>query len=244
MRTPLTETALGKVIDPVLALVFSAACPSCGLYLEHPLQGPLCSDCWARVAPAVVTRCRCGRRLSRGVSCGRCRRGLEPFRAGLSLGPYDGPLRAAIHELKYNGKRRVARRLAEALVSAAGARDLLSADAVLVPVPLHPRRERERGFNQAECLSTAMAAAVGLRHEPRALVRRIDTCSQTGLKAQQRRRNVAGAFAVRRRGAVAGRPVVLVDDVMTTGATLRACAQALRDAGASEVRVVVAARVD
>jgi ComF family protein len=244
VRTTLAEGALGKVIDPLLAVVFPSCCPACGIAVEHPMRGPLCDACWQRIAPAVAVRCRCGRQLGDATRCGRCRRGLEPLSAGLSLGPYDGPLRVAIHELKYHGRRRVARRLADALVLADARRLLLSQDAVLVPVPLHPRRERERGFNQAERLSASLAESLGLRHEPRALVRRLDTPSQTGLRSRDRRQNVAGAFAVRRRAAVANRPVILVDDVMTTGATARACARALREAGAAEVRVVVAARVD
>jgi ComF family protein len=242
--TPLAERTLGRVLDPVLAVVFPSSCPACAATVEHPSQGPLCEACWERVAPAPARRCRCGRRLGEAAACGRCRRGLEPAAAGLSLGPFEGPLRAAIHELKYRGKRKVARRLAQALLAVPGASELLAPEVVLVPVPLHPRRERERGFNQAESLSAAMAAALGLRHEPRALVRRLDTPSQTGLSARERRDNVARAFAVRRRAAVASRRIVLVDDVMTTGATARACARALREAGAAEVRVVVAARVD
>jgi len=111
-------------------------------------------------------------------------------------------------------------------------------------VPLHPRRERERGFNQAERIAAEVGALAGLRLEARALIRRVDTPSQTGLSASQRRRNVAQAFAVRRRAAVAHRCAVLVDDVMTTGATARACARVLLSAGASEVRLLVAARVE
>lgn len=242
--TPLAERALGKVLDPVLAVVFPSSCPACACPVEHPTQGPLCEPCWDKLALLPQRRCRCGRRLSDAPECGRCRRGLEPVAAGLSLGPFAGPLRAAIHELKYRGKRKVARRLAQALLAVPGAAELLPADSVLVPVPLHPRRERERGFNQAERLAAALSDARCLRHEPRALVRRLDTPSQTGLSARERRENVAGAFAVRRRAAVAGRSVVLVDDVLTTGATARACARALRDAGAADVRIVVAARVE
>ncbi len=242
--SPLGGATLGAVLDPVLSLVFPSRCPCCAQALERPSRGPLCDSCWARLAPAPALRCRCGRRLRTGVSCGRCRRGIEPVAAGLSLGPYEGPLKAALHELKYRGRRRVARRLAQALLDAPGARAWFEGGAVLVPVPLHPRRERERGFNQAEEIAAQVAAATGLRQEPRALVRRVDTPTQTGLSARERRRNVAAAFAVRRRAHIAGRTVVLVDDVMTTGATARACARALLSAGASEVRLLVAARVE
>ncbi|HET7292591.1 MAG TPA: phosphoribosyltransferase family protein [Vicinamibacteria bacterium] len=244
MRAPLGGSALDAVLDPVLSVVFPARCPSCARALERPLRGPLCEACWARVPSAPALRCRCGKRIPAGARCGRCRRGLEPLTAGLSLGPYEGPLKAALHELKYRGRRRVARRLALELVRAPGARTWFEGDGVLVPVPLHPRRERERGFNQAGALAAALAAALGLDHEQRALVRRVDTPSQTGLSAQQRRRNVATAFAVRRRARIAGRSVVLVDDVTTTGATARACARALLAAGATEVKLLAVARVE
>ena len=242
--TPLAEATLGAVLDPVLSVVFPSRCPSCARALERPSRGPLCEPCWARLSASPALRCRCGRRLLEGARCGRCRRGLEPLAAGLSLGPYEGPLKAALHELKYRGRRRVAQRLAQLLVAAPGARDWLQGAAVLVAVPLHPRRERQRGFNQAALIAAHVAALTGLRHETRALVRRVDSPSQTGLSAGARRRNVAQAFAVRRRAPIAGRSVVLVDDVTTTGATARACARALLNAGAVEVRLLVAARVE
>jgi ComF family protein len=121
---------------------------------------------------------------------------------------------------------------------------VLSRDVVLVPVPLHPRRRRERGFNQAELLAAALGRRYGLVVASGVLVRRKDTAPQTGLSAAARRANVAGAFAVRHRGAVAGRLLVLVDDVVTTGATARVCAALLRGAGATDVRLLSAARVE
>ena len=112
-----------------------------------------------------------------------------------------------------------------------------------MPVPLHPRRRRERGFNQSELIARALGARTGCALCPGALVRRKDTAPQAELSAAERRRNVAGAFAVRQRAQVAGRVVVLVDDVWTTGATALACARILREAGAVEVRLLSVARV-
>lgn len=233
-----------RLVEPVLAVVFPSACPVCARALAHPTRGPLCDGCWESLPRHRGHRCGCGLPLPAGLTaCGRCRRGLQPFTAGLSLGPYEGGLRTVIHELKYRGKRRVAGRLAEALLLEPGALELLRGSAVIVPVPLHPRRRRERGFNQAEVIAEELGRRVGRPCAPTALVRRKDTSPQAGLSAAARRRNVSGAFAVRRQTQVVGRVVTLVDDVWTTGATAQACAQALLAAGASEVRLLAVAQV-
>ena len=191
-----------------------------------------------------------GRRLplrpadrSRLSACGRCRRGRQPFAAGASLGPYEGALRIVLHELKYAGRRRAAERLAEVLLEEPAVRALVSTSDVLVPVPLHPRRLRERGFNQSALLAGELARRAGTSACPDALVRRQDTAPQAGLTAAARRRNVREAFAVRRRASLAGRTVTLVDDVLTTGATALACARRIEAAGAREVRLLTVARV-
>jgi ComF family protein len=148
-----------------------------------------------------------------------------------------------LHQLKYAGRRRSAGRLAETLLEEPAVRALVATSDVLVPVPLHPRRLRERGFNQSALLAREIARRTGKATCPDALRRRLDTVPQAGLSAAARRRNVRDAFAVQRRAAVAGRTVVLVDDVLTTGATALACARRLGEAGAREVRLLTVARV-
>jgi ComF family protein len=115
---------------------------------------------------------------------------------------------------------------------------------VLVPIPLHARRERARGYNQSMLLAAAIAAAIPDLTVVRALIRRRPTRSQTKLDRPARRANVTGAFALRNGGAVAGRHVILVDDVVTTGATLEAAASALRGAGPAAIGALVAARAE
>ncbi len=232
-----------KLVDPVLALIFPGECPACSRPVAHPTRGPLCDDCWADLPRHRGRICGCGVPLPGPLTrCGRCRRGLSPFATGASLGPYEGGLRVLLHELKYRGRRRLATRLAEALLAEPAARAVIEGADALVPVPLHPRRRRDRGFNQAELIAAAIARRSGLALFASALVRRKDTAPQTGLSAAARRGNVQGAFAVRRRAQVTEKRIVLVDDVLTTGATAQACAQALREAGALEVRLLSVAR--
>lgn len=137
----------------------------------------------------------------------------------------------------------MAARLAEAALRDPSVRAVVPSGAMLVPVPLHPRRRRERGFNQSELLAREIARRTGTLVVPGALVRRQDTRPQTGLSAAARRANVKDAFAVRQRARIAGRCVVLIDDVFTTGATAQACARVLREAGALDVRLLTLARV-
>lgn len=150
----------------------------------------------------------------------------------------DGPARALVHALKYGGWRVAARPMALALGSVLAARR--TAVDALVPVPLGRRRLRERGHNQAACLAAILSELVEVPLAPRLLARRRETRSQTALDPAARHANVAGAF--RAADACAGWRLCLVDDVLTTGATLAACAAALAEAGAGEIGALTFAR--
>jgi ComF family protein len=243
---PSTAAAAARaIVDPLLAVLFPSFCVVCRSVLSEASRGPLCLDCFRQLPRHRDTLCACGVPLARGVPgpCGRCRRNLTHFEGGASLGPYEGSLRTVLHALKYARRRRLAARLADALVAEPAVAALLDANVVLVAVPLHPRRLRERGFNQSELIARALGRRTGLPLLTHALARRSDTPPQAGLTAAERRRNVADAFVTRASPALQGRTVILVDDVLTTGATARACATALRRAGAATVRVLTVARV-
>jgi ComF family protein len=168
--------------------------------------------------------------------CARCRRRPSVLTRCRAIGPYEGALRAILHAMKYAGCRSVARELGRRMRNAGG--DMLSEASIVVPVPLHRRRRRARGFNQAADLAQHLGLPV-----VEALRRRRATQSQTDLPAAKRHANVRGAFAIRRGVDVAGLRIVLVDDVSTTGATLESCARVLREAGALDVSALTAARV-
>ncbi|HXW06338.1 MAG TPA: ComF family protein [Vicinamibacterales bacterium] len=232
----------GRGIDALVAVLLAPGCAACGAPLEAPAASPVCGPCWAAIVPFAGPLCaRCGvplpswRVISVAESvCARCRR-APSVAAAAAIGAYEGALRAIVHALKYGGRRSLAPRLG-ALMRASGEAVLLGADAA-VPVPLHRRRHRERGFNQAADLAACLGVPV-----LHALRRVRATPSQLGFRAAGRRANVRGAFALARRAEVAGLRLVVVDDVCTTGATLEACVAVLRDAGASEIRVITAAR--
>ena len=159
-----------------------------------------------------------------------------------SLGTLDGPLRRAVHRLKYRGRSGGARTLAGLLVPLAAemTRNRPSAPPVLVPVPLDPGRERERGYNQAALLARPLAGTLRLTCAPALLRRRRPTPPQVGLSRARRRENVRDAFIAH--PDVAGREVLLVDDVTTTGSTLGSAASACRAAGALRVSALTLAR--
>lgn len=218
------------------------ALPSqCALCRAWPAR-PLCDPCVARFA-APAARCRsCALRMPAGVErCGECLRHPPALDTCLAACDYAWPWPECIGRFKFQGEPGWAAPLSALLRAAPGAEALLGAADRVLPMPLFPRRLRERGFNQA--LELARRLAPG-RCDATLLLRLRDTPPQSGLTREQRLRNLRGAFAVEplRAGDVRGRRMLLVDDVMTTGASLGAAAQALRAAGAARVDALVLAR--
>lgn len=179
--------------------------------------------------------------------CTLCAGGMRGFDRAYSYGYYEGPLRKLIHLFKYSGMKPLGKRLAGFLCRALPDEDVEGIDAV-VPMPLHWRRRWRRGFNQSEILARLVARELhetGRRVPMLNPVKRVRaTAVQAGLTNSNRRKNVAGAFRVFKKTQVAGRRILLIDDVMTTGATAAACASALKRAGAVSVTLLTLARVD
>lgn len=158
------------------------------------------------------------------------------------MGVFDERLQGIIHLFKYRHRRSLAGPLARSLVSVMRRDRRFDAMEAVVPVPLHAAKARARGYNQSELIATHLARRTGLELIRGSLLRIRNTPSQSGLALAQREINVRGAFAVKDRRAVAGRRLILADDVLTTGATVDACVQALTHAGAEEVCVLTVAR--
>ncbi len=226
--------SLSGVASAALDLAFPASCAGCGLEGE-----PLCAGC----RPALDARLE----LRGGTPIGLPADLPFPLLQLEWCAPFGGPVRGALHQLKYAGERRLAVPLGEAVARrwsrvGVGAR-------VVVPVPVHADRERQRGYDQAALIGEVAAARLGLPFV-RALERHRATTAQFELDRDQRSDNVGGAFRIRSgasgsdvgRSGVVGQWVLLVDDVTTTGATLAACAEALEAAGAVAVSAITVAR--
>ncbi len=209
----------------------------------RPIAGGLCSVCGERLSSPVPV----GEDQSE-VRCELCRRLQPPYARAMAYGSYDGGLRELIHLLKYERVRPAANVLGRMLAEVVAAlQPAFSGDAILVvPVPLHASKRRERGFNQSELMARSavkqMRAGDRVKLDPDILERCRITQSQIGLSRHQRRENIRGAFLVAKPNEVAGREVLLVDDVFTTGTTVSECARILRRSGASKVFVATAAR--
>ena len=201
----------------------------------------LCDACRARIRCLEEPLCRrCGAPVeSARSSCG-CRRRLGSLTRLRSAVSYEGPIEQAIHRFKYQGWRRLAAPLALLMAERLAVEGLAAGS--VVAVPLHPTRLRERGFNQAELLAGELRRGLGMTCLAGVLVRTRPTPPQVGHDRRWRLANVSGAFEWRG-PSLAGRSILVVDDVATTGATLDACASALRAAGSASVMGVSVARV-
>jgi ComF family protein len=222
------QGALTRVVRPLardlLEFALPQRCPGCGAPVAP--EALLCERCLARLprlAGAVCARCLLDERPP-----DTCRR--HPGDAVHAAFVYDERVALLVQALKFGARPRLARACAPAL--AAALPQAARAPALVTAVPLHPVRRRERGYDQAACLAEALADAIAAPYVPDILARTRATAAQSGLRARERRRNVAGAFRVTRPAWVRGREVLVVDDVLTTGATLHEALATLRAAGA------------
>lgn len=221
---------LGKSILDLILPLRCAGCDKVGFWI--------CPDCLSQLKLVEEFSCAvCGRPAIKGFTHPRCR-GRYSLDRLLSIYQFQGPLRKAIHLLKYRQVTGLARVLADLVVGEIESLGLdFGTEAAIIPVPLHWKKSWKRGFNQAELLADRFGSHLELRVRGDLLRRWRDTQSQTELKRKERRQNVSGAFKVftSKKSEVSGRDFLIVDDVCTTGATLNAVANALKRAGARYV---------
>jgi ComF family protein len=223
---------LGRVLLDILYPPFCVGCGQVGT-----MYCPACRDTTSNIHPPVCPRC--GRPQETSRLCRQCVVAPPSIDGIRSVAFFEGALRSAIHQFKYGYVRDLAEPLGEMLISY-WRETPLPAD-VIVPVPLHARRIRERGYNQAMLLAQRLGSALRIPVQAGCLRRTRYTVAQTRLNAQERSRNVEGAFACVGPD-VRGKRVLLIDDVCTTGATLEACSRALWEGGAGSVWALTVAR--
>lgn len=241
-----------KIWNAALDLLYGDRCPACDALLERG-DDVFCANCARSLEPNDSACPRCARPLPASrhpPPCLDCLQRAPRFSGARAPFVYGGALAEAIKRLKWDHQPELATALGVLLDDAVTRAPPFSTVELIVPVPLHPRRLRKREFNQAALLAASLRASAAIDGAPlgragldvRVLERIRDTAPQTGLDRLERRRNVLGAFAVRDHARVRDKRVLLVDDVMTTGATADACAWALTRAGAAEVLVLTLGR--
>lgn len=244
----MTPSFVRKIYTALFSLIFPDECRICAEPLHEVSRIPVCRTCLLKPEPLAAeyfcVQCRSPFRSSFPLDeqglCGLCRRGVRGFDAAYSYGFYEDQLRELIHLFKYGRVQTLARPLGR-LLSVALPRD--QEFDVIVPMPLHWRKRWQRGFNQSALLASEIGRRANIPVK-NALRRIRFTATQAGLTNAKRRLNVSGAFRASKGPALDGKRVLLVDDVMTTGATAASCARALKMAGARRVTLLTLARVD
>jgi ComF family protein len=228
-------------------LLFPSLCLSCGRILRERRGHPFCSDCYSGIRFIAAPLCPvCGipypAEESPDHACGDCILNKRHIGAARSLGVYESVLLDAIYTFKYGGNLTLGERLGRLMADHDYPSFRIGDYSLIVPVPLHPRRLRQRGFNQSVILAREIVKRCGIAMDFRALRRIVDTESQAGLKKEERRSNIRKAFSIPDPERVRGKRILLVDDVYTTGSTLGECARILLKGGAESVGALTLAR--
>ncbi len=237
---------VGETAAAALDLLFPRLCAGCGKNVDRP-HSHVCWECFRSIHLHESNLCQCcglkiEARVTHAFACSACRERPPAFDLARAAGRFSGVLRELLHQFKYNRATWLCRDLVDLLHGCMLAHMATESVDVVAPVPLHCQKLRDRGFNQAALLAAALAQRLDRPFAADLLARTRATPTQTRLHAAQRRKNVHNAFAVRAPEWVRSRTILLVDDVMTTGATLSEAAATLKQAGAWRVWAVTAAR--
>lgn len=230
---------IDRIAASLAGLILPSECRSCGSSADSFKSSPVCAACWSAITQYNGPKCSvCARPLNsiHSITCAGCLLKPPPFKKAFYYGFYMGPLREAIKAMKFNHIKRLSRPLSGLLCSI----DLPKADAV-IPVPSGPMALRLRGFNQSALIAKNIARHLDVPFIDGVLYKKHDTAFQVGLGWAERKKNLKAAFATRKSLKAVDR-VLLVDDVITTGATMSECARMLLKSGVAEVYAVSVAR--
>lgn len=239
---------MGFLLKSIIDFIFPPICSICGKPYGSELEVGICPHCISQIKYIETPLCsQCGKPFYSEVLadhlCGNCLTKKRYFNRARAMGYYDGILRKSIHLLKYKLRHNLAFPLANLMADRMQYFFKGTTYHLVVPVPLHPRRLRERGFNQALSLARLMSRKYKIPLDSCILVRRRKTKQQVGLSEQDRKDNVKGAFSLLKSDKVVDKNVLLVDDVYTSGNTVEECSKVLVKAGARGVDVLTLARV-
>ena len=227
------------MLNQFLNTLFPESCPVCREPSTDHKTAPICPECWDSIQPYSGPQCwKCGDSLvsDKSIICGECIKDEPAYKLARSFGLYDGALKNAITLLKYQNIKRLSKPLSDIIL-----RMQIPRVYAILPVPLYKKRLRQREFNQSALLAKHMAKSLGISLIIDCLIKIRDTVPQVGLSAGERCKNVRKAFGIQNKRLITGKSILLIDDVITTGATVRECSGVLKKAGAEDIYVIALA---
>ena len=232
------------LLETLSSLVFPVLCEICGQALNPNPPSGICEKCAASIKKIAAPHCHgCGRTLiGQTLRCADCQNESYSYDSVFACASYEGPMRELIHAYKFKHRKYLKHffiRMAEEFIRSNIRCTHLE---ITLPVPIGAHRSLERGFNQSELISMAIARNLNLRHSSGNLVRTKSETAQSLLTKNDRKINVKGAFSVKRPELLKSKNLLLIDDILTTGQTASECARILKEAGASSVTVLAMAR--
>jgi ComF family protein len=227
------------MLSKFLRIFFPEPCPVCKNPSTYHKTAPICPDCWQTITPYKGPICqKCGKPLvaDSSITCSDCLKDAPSFNWARSFGLYEGVLKEAVNLMKYYSVKRLSKPLSEIMLGM----KIPQADAI-IPVPLHKKKLRSREFNQSSSFARHISKSNGIPVILNALVKIKETVPQVGLNARERKKNIKNSFGLTNRELIQGKDIILVDDVFTTGATVRECSRLLKKQGAGDIYVVLLA---